>query len=270
MAPDGSPARLEVLATRPRGRAAPFPGRPGARGRRRATRHPACRVGRSRARSSRGRSSSTGRCAPTCPTCSRPATASSLTTDCSTSLPAARARPRTSRAGSRARTRSAAPASSPAASARRSSKCSTLSRHAPAYATTRPCAAGFEPVTVGAAADDHKAYYPGSHPITMRYTGDRRTGRLARCPTRRPSRQRDRQTNRHRRDGDLQRDDDRRPVRSRPVIHAAAWLTVGRAAGRSPVMGPRRAALGAQRRVGAEELIALAPRPSTAASRWVG
>ena len=39
-------------------------------------------------------------------------------------------------------------------------------------------AAGFEPVTVGAAADDHKAYYPGSHPITMRYTGDRRTGRL--------------------------------------------------------------------------------------------
>jgi len=39
-------------------------------------------------------------------------------------------------------------------------------------------AAGFDPVTVGAAADDHKAYYPGSHKITMRVTGDRQTGRL--------------------------------------------------------------------------------------------
>ena len=39
-------------------------------------------------------------------------------------------------------------------------------------------AAGFEPVTTEFEADDHKAYYPGSHPIRMRYTGDRRTGRL--------------------------------------------------------------------------------------------
>ena len=31
---------------------------------------------------------------------------------------------------------------------------------------------------VGFEADDHKAYYPGSHRIAMRYTGDRRTGRL--------------------------------------------------------------------------------------------
>ena len=38
--------------------------------------------------------------------------------------------------------------------------------------------AGFDPVTVEAAADDHKAYYPGSHRITMRVTGDRATGRL--------------------------------------------------------------------------------------------
>jgi NADPH-dependent 2,4-dienoyl-CoA reductase/sulfur reductase-like enzyme len=38
--------------------------------------------------------------------------------------------------------------------------------------------AGFDPVTVGSQADDHKAYYPGSHPITMRVTGDRQTGRL--------------------------------------------------------------------------------------------
>ena len=38
--------------------------------------------------------------------------------------------------------------------------------------------AGFNPVTVGSEADDHKAYYPGSHRITMRVTGDRATGRL--------------------------------------------------------------------------------------------
>ena len=38
--------------------------------------------------------------------------------------------------------------------------------------------AGFDPVTVGSEADDHKAYYPGSHRIHMRFTGDRSTGRL--------------------------------------------------------------------------------------------
>ena len=39
-------------------------------------------------------------------------------------------------------------------------------------------AAGFDPVTVGSEADDHKAYYPGSHRIHMRVTGDRATGGL--------------------------------------------------------------------------------------------
>ena len=39
-------------------------------------------------------------------------------------------------------------------------------------------AAGYDPVTVQSEADDHKAYYPGSHRITMRFTGDRPTGRL--------------------------------------------------------------------------------------------
>ena len=39
-------------------------------------------------------------------------------------------------------------------------------------------AAGYEPVTVAWDADDHKAYYPGSHRIRMRFTGDRRTGLL--------------------------------------------------------------------------------------------
>jgi NADPH-dependent 2,4-dienoyl-CoA reductase/sulfur reductase-like enzyme len=39
-------------------------------------------------------------------------------------------------------------------------------------------AAGYEPVTVAFEADDHKAYYPGSHRIQLRFTGDRTTRRL--------------------------------------------------------------------------------------------
>jgi NADPH-dependent 2,4-dienoyl-CoA reductase/sulfur reductase-like enzyme len=39
-------------------------------------------------------------------------------------------------------------------------------------------AAGYDPVTIESTADDRKAYYPGSHRITMRITGDRTTGRL--------------------------------------------------------------------------------------------
>ena len=39
-------------------------------------------------------------------------------------------------------------------------------------------AAGYDPVTIGSEADDHKAYYPGSHRIHMLFTGDRATGRL--------------------------------------------------------------------------------------------
>src|SRR5215472_6596690 len=38
--------------------------------------------------------------------------------------------------------------------------------------------AGYDPVTIECRADDHRAYYPGSHRITMRVTGDRATGRL--------------------------------------------------------------------------------------------
>ncbi|WP_309244163.1 NAD(P)/FAD-dependent oxidoreductase [Micromonospora parastrephiae] len=38
--------------------------------------------------------------------------------------------------------------------------------------------AGYDPVTAATIADDHKAYYPGSTPIRIRVTGDRRTGKL--------------------------------------------------------------------------------------------
>jgi NADPH-dependent 2,4-dienoyl-CoA reductase/sulfur reductase-like enzyme len=39
-------------------------------------------------------------------------------------------------------------------------------------------AAGYDPLTIESEAPDHKAYYPGSHPLTMRYTGHRPTGQL--------------------------------------------------------------------------------------------
>ncbi|MBO1901841.1 FAD-dependent oxidoreductase [Leucobacter weissii] len=39
-------------------------------------------------------------------------------------------------------------------------------------------AAGYAPSTVAAAADDHKRYYPGAHPIQFRITGDTTDGRL--------------------------------------------------------------------------------------------
>ena len=65
-------------------------------------------------------------------------------------------------------------------------------------------AAGFDPVTVPAEADDHKAYYPGSHKIAMRYTGDRRTGQLLGVQLVGHLQLRDRQANRHPRDRHLQ------------------------------------------------------------------
>lgn len=39
-------------------------------------------------------------------------------------------------------------------------------------------AAGFDAVTIETVANDHKAYYPGAVPLTLRMTGDRITGRL--------------------------------------------------------------------------------------------
>jgi NADPH-dependent 2,4-dienoyl-CoA reductase/sulfur reductase-like enzyme len=38
--------------------------------------------------------------------------------------------------------------------------------------------AGYDPLTVETAADDHKAYYPGATRMRLRVTGDRRDGRL--------------------------------------------------------------------------------------------
>ena len=83
-------------------------------------------------------------------------------------------------------------------------------------------AAGFDPVTVQSQADDHKAYYPGSHRITMRVTGDRATGRLLGMQLFGHQTRRNRQTRRHRRRRHLPRHDRRRRQRPRPVLHPAA------------------------------------------------
>lgn len=42
-------------------------------------------------------------------------------------------------------------------------------------------AAGFDPLTTGLEAWDHKAYYPGASRMSIRVTGDRRTGKLLGC-----------------------------------------------------------------------------------------
>jgi NADPH-dependent 2,4-dienoyl-CoA reductase/sulfur reductase-like enzyme len=39
-------------------------------------------------------------------------------------------------------------------------------------------AEGFTPLTVQSVIEDHKAYYPGAHPLHIRIVGDRRTGQL--------------------------------------------------------------------------------------------
>jgi NADPH-dependent 2,4-dienoyl-CoA reductase/sulfur reductase-like enzyme len=38
--------------------------------------------------------------------------------------------------------------------------------------------AGFDPLTVQTEVQDHKAYYPGAQQLSIRVTGDRRSGRL--------------------------------------------------------------------------------------------
>ena len=98
-------------------------------------------------------------------------------------------------------------------------------------------AAGFDPVTVEFEADDHKAYYPGSHRIRMRYTGDRRTGRLLGV-----------QLFGHRHAEVAKRIDiaataifnemtRRRDERPRPLLHAAARQPLGRGADGGPGVG---------------------------------
>ena len=100
-------------------------------------------------------------------------------------------------------------------------------------------AAGYDPVTVQSEADDHKAYYPGSHRITMRFTGDRGHRPPAGRAAVRPPARRDRQADRHRRHRHLPHHDHRRAQRPRPVLHPAARQPLGRHPDGRPGLAPR-------------------------------
>ena len=89
-------------------------------------------------------------------------------------------------------------------------------------------AIGLDPLTVESEADDHKAYYPGSHPIRMHVTGDRPTGRLLGVQLFGHLRSRDRKTNRHRRHRHLSRNERRGDQRARPLVYATARQPLGR------------------------------------------
>ena len=99
-------------------------------------------------------------------------------------------------------------------------------------------AAGFDPVTVASEADDHKAYYPGSHRIQMRVTGDRANRAAAGHAAVRAPARRDRQTHRHRRHRDLPRHDRRWRQRPGPVLHPPAGQPVGSGPDGRPGLGP--------------------------------
>ena len=147
--------------------------------------------------------------------------------------------PHTSRAASPARTPSAAPPASPAASAPRSSRSSTSSPPAPDCASTKPPPPATRPVTTQTAPDDHKAYYPGAAPITIRITGDLPTGRLlgAQLVGARGTETAKRvDTYATALFHGMTVDADQRP---RPVLHPTARLALGRRPNRRPGLGPR-------------------------------
>ena len=180
--PDGG---LHVDGPRTRRLAGRLGRRPGPRRRRRPTRHRPARRARARPPARPAPSTSTRPCAPASTRCGQRATASSPTTACSAAPTCPWAPPPTSRDGSPARTPSAAPHASPAASGPRWSRSSTSSPHAPGCATrTRPPTAYPTPTTQ-TRADDHKRYYPGAQPITLRVTGDTEHRATARRAARR-------------------------------------------------------------------------------------
>ena len=147
--------------------------------RRAAARHRTGRGGRGQQSGQRAQSQWTARCAPTCRTSSRRATASRPGTVCSGALPISRWGPRRiNRDAWRAKRWSAAPGCSPGPWARRWSSCSILPSRGLDCSRGRRAEAGFDPITVETESWDHKAYYPGASKLRLRVTGDRPTGRL--------------------------------------------------------------------------------------------
>jgi NADPH-dependent 2,4-dienoyl-CoA reductase/sulfur reductase-like enzyme/protein-tyrosine-phosphatase len=98
-------------------------------------------------------------------------------------------------------------------------------------------AAGFAPVTSTATPDDHKAYYPGATPITIRITGDAGTGKLLGAQLVGKRGPRDLQARRHLRHRALSRHDGQRTDRTRPLLHPASRLPVERRPDGHPDLG---------------------------------
>ena len=124
------------------------------------------------------RSPWTAACGPISPTSTRPGTAWSPGTGCSAKLTCRSAPRPTSKAEWPGRTPSAGPGSSRGSLGTQVVKIFDQAAARTGLRDHEAAAAGYDPVTVQSGADDHKAYYPGSHRITMRFTGDRATGQL--------------------------------------------------------------------------------------------
>ena len=99
-------------------------------------------------------------------------------------------------------------------------------------------AEGLDPLTVETTTDDHKAYYPGAHPLRLRIVGDRDNGHLlgAQILARLSPGFQARRHGRHR---DPSPHDRRRGLRPRPQLHTAVLLPVGSGPDRLPSLGTR-------------------------------
>jgi NADPH-dependent 2,4-dienoyl-CoA reductase/sulfur reductase-like enzyme len=109
----------------------------------------------------------------------RPVIASRPTTNCWTRLCTCPSGvPRTSRGASPVRMRSAGAPISPGSLGTQVVKVFDLAIAATGLRESAARAKGFDPLTVETTADDHKAYYPGAHPLRLRIVGDREHGTL--------------------------------------------------------------------------------------------
>jgi NADPH-dependent 2,4-dienoyl-CoA reductase/sulfur reductase-like enzyme len=118
-------------------------------------------------------------CRPGCPTCGLRVTAPRPITGCLATTCICRwAAPPISRAASPVRTRSAAAAEFAGTLGTQVVKVFDLAVAGTGLRESAATAEGFDPLTVQTVTDDHKAYYPGAHPLWLRVVGDRATGQL--------------------------------------------------------------------------------------------
>ena len=210
--PSGPAAAARGAGDRSGRTAADLSGRHGARRRRGAARHRARRRGRRPARRQAGHRRRPPHADQPSRMSSPPATARSPITACSgrTYLPLGTTAHKQGRvAGENALGGSR---HSPAVSGPRSSRSLIWWRRGPGCATTKPASAALTRSRSAHKPMTTRRYYPGSHPIAMRYTGDQSTGRLLGVQLFGLLGSRDRQAHRYRRHCHRQRDDDRRHI----------------------------------------------------------